>query len=180
MCSRCVLLRLTLRLTAPEAVSRPPHCLPGSQSARVVGPRLVRRFANVRARPGCVLPLDFIAWNWWETVQLAQCCSDDSSYGSDRTCQFQFLRAAHSIASDPVSDLLFAKDAPRERSHECFEGHRFDWIGHSVDHSGLTGYEHAVAAKLTAPIASVSGNAIQRLCFRIFTLNCHVPFTLVR
>jgi hypothetical protein len=45
-------------------------------------------------------------------VQLAQCCSDDSSYGPDRTCQFELLRAAHSVASDPVSDLLFAKDAP--------------------------------------------------------------------
>ncbi len=35
------------RLTVPEAVGRLHHCLPGSQSAWVVGPRLIRRFANV-------------------------------------------------------------------------------------------------------------------------------------
>src|SRR6516164_8498355 len=34
-------------LTAPEAVGPLPYCLHGSQSAWVVGPRLVRRFANV-------------------------------------------------------------------------------------------------------------------------------------
>lgn len=34
-------------LTAPEAVSRPSHCMHRLQSARVAGPRLVRTFANV-------------------------------------------------------------------------------------------------------------------------------------
>ena len=41
--------------------------------------------------------------------------------------------------------------------------------------SGLAG-----RTGLETVTSSVSGNAICRLCVRIFTLNCFVPFTLVR